>query len=167
MPDREQKQCQQNRVDHGAREPHRKQHQHVAKVEKSDVDPQDPARQDRDRRITQRCNRSHADDDRPFDFMLQEEYSGDDDSPEQHKSGPWARKSHQGKHHPEARIPGGDWHPFVYVNEADPSQEDVCRQARSGDRPFQGTARRVGQQQGSRWRILQGHDPTLSIGAIT
>jgi two-component system, LuxR family, sensor kinase FixL len=40
-------------------------------VEKSDVDPQGLARQHCDRRITQRCNRCYANDDRPFDFMPQ------------------------------------------------------------------------------------------------
>src|SRR5258708_36260479 len=43
----------------------------------------------------------------------------------------------------------GDRQPLVDVNEADPSEEDVCGQARCGHGPFQGSAWRVRQQQGS------------------
>ena len=132
LPDHEQEQRQEGRVDHGTCEARRKQQQHVTKVEKSDIDPQDLARKSRDQRVTRRGNQSDSNDDRPFDLIAKDDDLGDDDAREQDYSGRRAGKHHQRKHDAEARIPGSDGQALVNMDEADPCQNDIGNQANSG-----------------------------------
>src|SRR5262249_6851295 len=79
----------------------------------------------RDHAIT-RCNdRGDAQDDRPFQFTLEHQNFGEDDSGEQHDAVAAAGEYHQREYQTQPGIPGRDRQAFIFVNEADPLEDYV------------------------------------------
>src|SRR5262245_62525916 len=79
----------------------------------------------RDHAITRGNDRGDAQDDRPFQFTLEHQNFGEDDSGEQHDAIAAAAEYHQGEYDTQPGIPGRNRQAFIFVNEADPLEDYV------------------------------------------
>ena len=91
----------------------------------------------RDHAIARRNDRGDTQDDRPFQFTLKHQNFGEDDSSEQHDAIAAAGEYHQGEYDTQPGIPGRDRQAFIFVNEADPLEDDVSGEKNPRPGPVQ------------------------------
>src|SRR5215216_3087869 len=89
------------------------------------VNPEGLSQDGRDRAIARCDDSGDTQKNRPFQFALEHENFGEDNSREQHDAIARAAEYHQGEHDAQPRIPGRNRQALIFVNEADPLEDDV------------------------------------------
>src|SRR5262245_57888646 len=87
--------------------------------------------------ITLSNDRVDAQDDRPFQFTLEHQNFGENDSSEQHDAIAAAAEYHQGEYDTQPGIPGRNRQAFIFVNEADPLENYVSSEKNPCPGPIQ------------------------------
>ncbi len=101
------------------------QQQHIAQRPKAGIERQHASRDHGHAGVADRNDAGDADDDRPRQAAAQDRDFGDDHADEQHDAMARAGEQHEGKDGAEPWVPGRDRDALVFVDEAQPLEQEI------------------------------------------